>query len=512
MIPECPKGQEHEAQIEIKRLEENEEFLERAVHLALGCCDASDVPCEERDAESLYAHVRSGTTPTTQRALSGLLREMAAKTSAFRRALAFADAHVPQWERIIADHKAEVERLTAEVERLRRRIGSIRGSLVEVVWESLPPNVSTEGAVQWLVSEHERMREQLATAVVLPTGAKASLMFAIAAVVEEDMDDVGIDYLADKVLDLVRSWGVSSSEVEAPQPQELTQHTVRIEPYRETMWDAYCVTLGCGQHRSGSLKQAQDWKDQHEADTLRPVLTDGSAKLTDESFISQHDEGRPSGSGAATPHSGVGPLEPPAYVVALAQPAGSYWKYLIRGTKRGWYFSNSLTPEATVAEGSGWGWAYSRAEFPLRPVTQVRDIHGDVWTHVPGTFEWSSPETQNCAWSYMARKWAPLTEVAPTEPQDAAQAARSEATPQDPPAVVATETEPSGAVMTECPDGAQCHRECVAPACIRVATCGPMSRVFPSDRWPHEVVAKHGPGSLTEVPSPSLRKEGEDCG
>lgn len=42
---------------------------------------------------------------------------------------------------------------------------------------------------------------------------------------------------------------------------------------------------------------------------------------------------------------------------------------------------------------------------------QVRDCHGDVWTWVPGTFEWSSPETQNCAWSYMARKWAPLTEV-----------------------------------------------------------------------------------------------------
>jgi hypothetical protein len=47
----------------------------------------------------------------------------------------------------------------------------------------------------------------------------------------------------------------------------------------------------------------------------------------------------------------------------------------------------------------------------------VRDCHGDVWTHVPGTFEWSSPETQNCAWSYMAKKWAPLVEVLPNTEQ-----------------------------------------------------------------------------------------------
>lgn len=44
---------------------------------------------------------------------------------------------------------------------------------------------------------------------------------------------------------------------------------------------------------------------------------------------------------------------------------------------------------------------------------QVRDCMGDVWTWAPGTFEWSSPETQNCAWTYMTRKWAPLTEVVP---------------------------------------------------------------------------------------------------
>jgi hypothetical protein len=117
----------------------------------------------------------------------------------------------------------------------------------------------------------------------------------------------------------------------------------------------------------------------------------------------------------------AGDAEPPAWVVALAQPPGSYWKYLIRGTKSGWYFSNSLTPEAPIVEGSGWGWAISRAELPLTQVTEVRDCHGDVWTWVPSTFEWSSPETQNCAWSYMAKKWRPLVEVLPNTEQEARQ-------------------------------------------------------------------------------------------
>jgi hypothetical protein len=106
--------QRDEACAEIKRLEENEEFLERAVHLALGCCDASDVPCEERDAEVLYGHVRNGTTPITQQALSGLLRGMAWRSTELRRSLRFADAHVPRWERIIGEHQAEIERLRTE--------------------------------------------------------------------------------------------------------------------------------------------------------------------------------------------------------------------------------------------------------------------------------------------------------------------------------------------------------------------------------------------------------------
>lgn len=57
---------------------------------------------------------------------------------------------------------------------------------------------------------------------------------------------------------------------------------------------AKCQT--CGEFRCGDQAQAEDWKDQHEADTLRPVLTN-------ESFISSQDEGRPSGSERLAPQS-----------------------------------------------------------------------------------------------------------------------------------------------------------------------------------------------------------------
>jgi len=43
-------------------------------------------------------------------------------------------------------------------------------------------------------------------------------------------------------------------------------------------------------------------------------------------------------------------------------------------------------------------------------VWKVRDGHGDVWTRNFGD-SWESPDTMPCGWSYMAKKWAPLTEV-----------------------------------------------------------------------------------------------------
>jgi len=41
-----------------------------------------------------------------------------------------------------------------------------------------------------------------------------------------------------------------------------------------------------------------------------------------------------------------------------------------------------------------------------------------------------------------------------------------------------------------CPDGGTCHHDCKA-RCFRVQACGPLSGVFPEDRWPAEVAALH---------------------
>jgi hypothetical protein len=39
-----------------------------------------------------------------------------------------------------------------------------------------------------------------------------------------------------------------------------------------------------------------------------------------------------------------------------------------------------------------------------------------------------------------------------------------------------------------CPDGGTCHHQCrAATLCSRVIDCGPLSGVFPGDRWPEEI-------------------------
>lgn len=41
-----------------------------------------------------------------------------------------------------------------------------------------------------------------------------------------------------------------------------------------------------------------------------------------------------------------------------------------------------------------------------------------------------------------------------------------------------------------CPDGGACHHECAPVSCFRVGSCGPLSGVYPGDRWPASVVAR----------------------
>lgn len=44
-------------------------------------------------------------------------------------------------------------------------------------------------------------------------------------------------------------------------------------------------------------------------------------------------------------------------------------------------------------------------------------------------------------------------------------------------------------VRRQCPDGGTCHHDCKRDnhGCFRVKHCGPLSGVYPNDRWPEEV-------------------------
>jgi hypothetical protein len=48
--------------------------------------------------------------------------------------------------------------------------------------------------------------------------------------------------------------------------------------------------------------------------------------------------------------------------------------------------------------------------------------------------------------------------------------------------------EPAVPEPVRCPDGGTCHHECRA-GCFRATWCGPLSGVFPGDRWPEDVRA-----------------------
>jgi len=46
-------------------------------------------------------------------------------------------------------------------------------------------------------------------------------------------------------------------------------------------------------------------------------------------------------------------------------------------------------------------------------------------------------------------------------------------------------------LTVKCPDDGACHHECPPLRCWRVRGCGPLSDVYPDNRWPDEVRAIH---------------------
>lgn len=117
----------------------------------------------------------------TEDVYSELLRGMAARASDFRRALAFADAHVPQWERIIDEHKAEVSRL-------REQLAAATATLSELVTLKDGPRD---------VSYHERKPLAWQTARVFLAGAPFSE--SVPATPQQDEDAVLFAVAQDRV-------------------------------------------------------------------------------------------------------------------------------------------------------------------------------------------------------------------------------------------------------------------------------------------------------------------------
>lgn len=288
---------------------------------------------------------------------------------------------------------------------------------------------------------------------------------------------------------------------------EARQHTVRIEPYRETMWDAYCVTLGCGQHRSGSLKQAQDWKDQHEADTLRPSVESPNHQAN------QHDEGRPSGSEQLAPQPMV-----LSNVIAQLSEARDEWQAMAdehRGM--GWpeqangvllpsRFSDQLSEALLKLVALRPGAVAACSCSPV--VVSIHQSTGDCWDAqyqpIHELIEAALDKAHQAGMEELAYGSAShagdvVLKLLDLLSEDAAQAARSVATPR-----VWAEVD-----LQPCPEDVRQVRDCNNFVWRRLVNdqwitgsqgdgpCG----------WPY-LIKKFGP--LTEVPSPSLRKEGED--
>lgn len=69
-------------------------------------------------------------------------------------------------------------------------------------------------------------------------------------------------------------------------------------------------------------------------------------------------------------------------------------------------------------------------------------------------------------------------------------------------------TVPQATAAPTCPDGGTCHHQC-GEKCHRVATCEPLSGVFPGDTWPEGIHAQH---TRAAEPKTTCKCPAGDCG
>lgn len=232
---------------------------------------------------------------------------------------------------VLAVVMPEVERLTAEVERLRslydlaeRQYAAQNGELktdrdrYKAAHESTQRALvrmevqrdearnerdewkrAAEAETQGRQVEVSRLREQLA-AQPKPIATEWGIRFAQGHVRSQSGEEPAREFVAhwkrgaEVVSRPVMDWEaanrgaaevvVSSSEVEAPQPQPVV-HYVTYE-HENGEWQATCS--GCLDQATGSLANIHFWKDQHEADTLRPKVDFGCVRVD---LVSQWKKG-----------------------------------------------------------------------------------------------------------------------------------------------------------------------------------------------------------------------------
>lgn len=483
MTPECPKGPQAEAQIEIQRLEENEEFLERAVHLLLGCCDASDVPCEEPDADVLYDHLRQDRTPCTMRVVSAELDLYRERDTLTRQALQHEGDGPLQFAALAV--RQERDRLREEVSRLREQLAA-----QQPVWAPADPT-----------DESARLADALRFVGVVDPDDDCMSVFDTTG--EGIKHWVPVDAIALRMLE--HMGGVSSSEVEAPQPVEHEIHMV-------TCADGHHLKCACGSWWCGEEQDSDFRAEQHIANNLRPQVKSSNHQAnqhdedepervpTLEELRSQRRrytrvEGRPSGSGAAAPHSVTPPAQQMLRDECRATEGATGIECSLSPGHHEWY-SGRHTPRTDGTESLGyplnvqwprqeWDRCAPEAEVwrrgdpePSALVSAVRGFStGNVYTRrlegFGGPWDYETETSDGWTWS----TWEGLLDdergaELPDARVDAAQAARSEATPH---------LRVDGDTVTRYVCSEHIWGEVPCPNC-----------------------------EPREVPSPSLRKEGED--
>jgi hypothetical protein len=179
------------------------------------------------------------------------------------------DEYLAQADAAYAVVWSELERLTAEIERLRSEYA--------------------QAVEDWGRNEVARLRVQLADATCTVDPERVALWLfrartarlkpedaAYARRVWDDIidqvdQDAWLRYAEAMLADLGLSASAPETAPDTPQVHGMTQHSTHTWEV-DGVWHGLCVTFECGERAKGCQAAVDYWADQHEADTLVPQL------------------------------------------------------------------------------------------------------------------------------------------------------------------------------------------------------------------------------------------------